>query len=150
MPSQERVEQTIEVWKSTFYNKSNAPYTMLTKEIYEYPVYINITLLPCPFGFKLTAEQPHKCDCNQLLQALPGVECHIQQLTINRSGFIWVGVTEENGSETVTTSEYCPLDYCHMEQWNISLSDPDTQCNYNRTGTHSTILPGRNCTCALY
>ena len=134
MPSQERVEQTTEMWKSTFYNKSNVKYMMITKEIYEYPVYINITLLPCPFGFQLTTKQPHRCDCNQLLQALPGVECHIQQLTIIRSGFIWVGVTEENGSETVTTSEYCPLGYCHREQWNTSLRDPNTQCNDNRAG----------------
>ena len=40
-------------------------------------VYAKISILPCPIGFELTTKSPFKCDCNQLLQQMPGVHCHI-------------------------------------------------------------------------
>ena len=129
VPTMKRVNQTIDLWRSTFYNKFEPEYTIITKEIYEYPIYINVTLLPCPLGFQLS--EANRCDCVQLLQTLPGVECHIQQEMISRSGLVWVGVTH-NG--TVATSAYCPSDYCRKEKWNTSLSNPNTQCNSNRAG----------------
>ena len=98
------------------------------------PVYVNISILPCPPGFKVTAELPYRCGCNQILQSLNGVSCHIQDQTIGRSGLVWVG-TLNNDNETVAASEYCAYDYCKREESSVTLSEPDSQCNYNHSGT---------------
>ena len=100
------------------------------------PVYVNISICPCPPGFMLTTESPFMCDCDQLLQRIRGINCHIQQQTIGHSGLLWVGMiqndNETNG--TVAASKYCPLDYCNTEHSNVTLSEPDSQCNYNHSG----------------
>ena len=101
------------------------------KEMYSYPVYINISLRPCPPGFSLSKHAPFKCDCNQLMQQLPGVKCHIQDQTISRSGLVWIST---DGNETVTASN-CPYNYCNREELYITLEDPDSQCNFNHSGT---------------
>ena len=62
------------------------------KEIYSYPVYINISFRPCPPGFSLSKDSPFRCDCNQLMKQLPGVKCHIQDQTISRSGLVWISI----------------------------------------------------------
>ena len=101
------------------------------KEIYNYPVYINISFCPCPPGFSLSKDPPFRCDCNQLMKQLPGVKCHIQDQTISRSGLIWIS-TDDN--ETVAASN-CPYKYCNREEINVTLEDPDSQCNFNHSGT---------------
>ena len=102
------------------------------KIIYNFPIYITMSFLPCPAGFTLTSEKPFKCVCNHKLQHLPTVKCHIQDQTISRSGLVWVGF---DGNETVITSQQCPLDYCKQEDINVTLDNPDSQCNYDHTGT---------------
>ena len=102
---------------------------------YNNPVYVNISILPCPPGFMLTTERPFKnCECNKLLRSLNGVTCHIEDQTIGRSGLVWVG-TLLNGNGTVAASEYCSSDYCDRGNINVKLSEPDSQCNYNHSGT---------------
>ena len=113
-------------------NPSNDSKFVFPKEIYGYPIYINISFLLCPPGFSLTSEKPFKCDCNHQLQHLPTVKCHIQHQTISRSGLVWVG---SDGNETVITSQQCPLDYCKQEDINVTLNNSDSQCNYNHSGT---------------
>ena len=105
---------------------------VFSKEIYEYPIYTTVSFLHCPAGFTLTSEKPFRCDCNQQLQHLPTVKCHIQDQTIIRSGLIWVGF---DGNETVITSQQCPLDYCKQGDINVTLHNVDSQCNYNHSGT---------------
>ena len=105
------------------------------KEIYSDPVYINVSFRPCPPGFSLSKHAPFKCDCNQLMQQLPGVKCHIQDQTISRSGLVWIST---DGNETVAASN-CPYNYCNREELYITLEDPDSQCNFN----HSDTLCGR-------
>ena len=100
------------------------------------PVYVNISALPCPSGFILTTNPPLTCSCNELLQQISGVQCHIQDQTIGRSGLVWVGMIQDgNETEGVATSQYCSLDYCKSEDINVTLSEPDSQCNYNHSGT---------------
>ena len=101
------------------------------------PVYVKISLLPCPAGFMLTTNTPFRCDCNSLLQQMHGIKCHIQEQTIGRSGLLWVGmIQDDNGTDgTVAASEYCPLDYCNKEENNVTLNESDPQCNYNHSGT---------------
>ena len=101
------------------------------KEIYSDPVYINVSLRPCPPGFSLSKHPPFKCDCNQLMQQLPGVKCHIQDQIISRSGLVWIST---DGNETVAASN-CPYNYCNREEIYITLEDPDSQCNFNHSGT---------------
>ena len=101
------------------------------KEIYSYPVYINISFRPCPPGFSLSKDPPFGCDCNRLMKQLPGVKCHIQDQTISRSGLVWI---TNDGNETVTASN-CPYNYCNRDKINVTLEDPDSQCNFNHSGT---------------
>ena len=101
------------------------------KEIYSDPVYINVSLRPCPPGFSLSKHPPFKCDCNLLMQQFPGVKCHIQDQTISRSGLVWIST---DGNETVVAFN-CPYNYCNREEINMTLEDPDTQCNFNHSGT---------------
>ena len=95
------------------------------------PVYVNITLLPCPPGFHIRSSEPFLCDCNKLLEQMSGVHCHIQEQNIGRSGQIWMGMIDnENGTNrTVAASQYCPLNYCSKGDRNVTLSEPDSQCN---------------------
>ena len=101
------------------------------------PVFVNISLLSCPTGFHIRSSEPFKCDCDKLLQQIPGVQCFIQKQTIHRSGQVWVGmIHDENGTnETLAVSQYSRLNYCRKAASNVTLSEPDPQCNYNRSGT---------------
>ena len=98
--------------------------------LYDYPVYLNVSLHPCPPRFKLIKTALYMCECNVLLQTLSGVECHIQDQRVERSRLVWVG-----GNDSVVVSEYCPYNYCKKEKVNVTLSDPDSQCDYNHAGT---------------
>ena len=84
----------------------------------------------------LTTEPPFKCDCNQLLQQIPGVHCNINDQTIGCSGVVWVGMTQGgNGTHgTVSVSKYCTRNYCNRKDSNVTFTMPDSQCNYNRSG----------------
>ena len=105
------------------------------QNLLEFPIYINITVLICPPGISSTPENP-RCDCNKQLQQLPGISCDIQTQTISRTGQVWVGsVTDMNNTVThIITSSQCPLQYYKREDVRVSLSQPDSQCSYNRSG----------------
>ena len=129
-------EDTINVvGKEYFVSDERAVETLLYST--NFPVYVNVSILPCPPGFMLTTASPFKCDCDQLLQEMPAIHCHIQEQTIGRSGLLWVGmIQDDNGTDgTVAASEYCSMDYCNVEESNVTLSEPDSQCNYNHSGT---------------
>ena len=98
------------------------------------PVYLNISLLPCPPGFHIRSS---KCDCNKLLHQIPGLQCFIQEQTIGRNGLVWVGmIDDDNGTNgTVSASQFCPLNYCSKAASNVTLSESDSQCRYNHSGT---------------
>ena len=104
--------------------------------IQELSVYLKITILPCPPGFELT-HKPSKCDCNQDLQLLQRVTCDIQRQEIQRRGLVWVGpLTDDNNTVVdVMSAHNCPLNYCKYENVSITLNQPDSQCNYNHSGT---------------
>ena len=67
---------------------------------------------------------------------MPGVHCHIHDQTVGRSGVVSVGMTQDdNGiNGTVAGSQYCPLNYCSKKGSNVTLTKPDSQCNYNHSG----------------
>ena len=132
LSSTDFIEKSLTVWEH-YYNISENNNPLLYTHI---PVFLEIFIHPCPLAFDLTNEVPFKCDCNKLLQETPSVRCFIQENRVERSGLIWVGVTDNKyGSNgTVAISEYCPLNYCIKESSNITVSEPDSQCNYNHSG----------------
>ena len=97
------------------------------------PVFINITLLPCPPGFFLLGD-PSGCDCHPVLID-NGVSCIINNLSgyhIWNSTSIWV---QASGSNIVSFSKHCPFDYCQPSVKKINFErDPDAQCKPGRTG----------------
>ena len=119
----EAVEDSIEV-----YNENNRAY--VPKLLLNVPVYINVTLHECPPGFKLSAS-PHECICDKRILDIDGVECHISNRQLERSSTVWIG--NDNGSQVVLFSKYCPYNYCKSETVNI-FNHSDLQCQMNHTG----------------
>ena len=107
----------------------NVDYRVLTT-----PVYINITLLPCPPGFMISDPPHSQCICDSFLQSLDMyITCNITDQTIKRRGSVWIS-SEENGSRLIV-SNHCPYGYCKTGVVNVSLDHPDTQCAFNHSGT---------------
>ena len=116
-------------------------------EIYNYPIFINISFRSCPLGFALSRNPPFKCDCNHLLQHMPRVKCEIQHQTISRDGLVWVGTY---GNNTVATSKYCPYNYCNSARTEVNLTAQESESDYVNHSTtdiqcnlhHSGVLCG--------
>ena len=95
--------------------------------------YINITLLPCPPGFMLS-DKPAKCVCHDTLQQ-QNITCNIDDQTVHRGGTIWVNASfAGNESNGVIVHHHCPYGYCKLEELDIRLDFPDTQCRSNHSG----------------
>ena len=107
------------------------------------PVYVNVTLLPCPFGFELSPGSL-QCICATLLREYE-VTCEIADQTVHRRFPFWIGISE--GHNSVNNSgegeegivyiihKHCPFDYCKSENIDIDLMYPDAQCAFNHSGT---------------
>ena len=119
------------------------------------PLYINVALQDCPLGFDLN-EHDGACDCDENVIELTGSNqsCDIQTGYITREGTVWVGVdTSENNTDVYYWHRYCPSDYCMHDMTHIHLTDPDEQCNLNRSGVlcgkcranYSLSLGGNKC-----
>ena len=96
------------------------------------PLFINITLLPCPPGFTLVGDPPG-CDCHPVL-SLNGINCVLKDMnafhTWNTSK--WVAAV---GSNRVSFSTYCPFDYCkHGRKYLDLKNNQDGQCAFNHAG----------------
>ena len=96
--------------------------------IHTTPVFISLTLLPCPPGFNLTHQQ---CDC--YLHHILFDNCTM----VNGKGYFswstnaWVSVQKN----AVVYNTYCPFDYCKTMKDKIKLPDDlDSQCAFNRAG----------------
>ncbi len=74
------------------------------------PSVINVTLMPCPFGFQELGDPP-TCDCLLRLSMLAGVTCDINTQMIHRPGNVWIG----NYSGDLVSHSNCPFDYCKDE-----------------------------------
>ena len=113
------------------------------------PVYINVTLEPCPLGFKLK----EVCECEDIFQ---NFTCEIQNHMgyITREGTMWAGVDpNDNDTNIYYWHRYCHTDYCISSPTPIDLRSPDKQCTSNRSGIlcgrcqadHSLQLGGNKC-----
>ena len=92
-------------------------------------IYAEINILPCPLGYHILNQKPN-CECNEYLLKL-GVKCDI-----NKGGKVlppkgmWLGYQ----SNSTVASKYCPFDYCIPADCFFSLSSPEEQCEYSRSG----------------
>ena len=118
---------------------SNATETcelFLTVSPFLYRIYeaFYVRLQPCPIGFVL---QNGICDCNPVLISNKFVHietCEIDQLTIKRPPNSWiVPLTSDNSTYSLCSN--CPMDYCLPHSSDLNLQYPNTQCQFNRTGT---------------
>ena len=94
-----------------------------------------VELKPCPAGFVL---QTGMCICDPLLKSEPVSlsSCHLDDETILRPANSWI-TAETNSfdySHTYHVSLDCSLQYCVPYPSHLNLSNPDSQCQFNRTG----------------
>ena len=102
-------------------------------ELLTYPVYINITLLPCPLGFMLHSSL-HRCVCHFQLEE-HDIPCNISDQTVHRRGNMWLNASfVGNITNGVIIHSYCPFGYCKQGEMNIKLENLDSQCAFNRAG----------------
>ena len=105
----------------------------INTDLLSFPVYITITLHPCPLGFVLSG-QPGKCDCDPQLQK-NNIPCNITLQTVQRSSTVWVNASfDGNISIGVIVHNFCPLGYCKPDTVNVDLEDPNSQCAFNHSG----------------
>ena len=101
----------------------------------------HIKIIPCPLGFTLNQELKI-CQCDPVLiqYAISSDKCNIRVQTIPRPANSWItGRTNVDNSHTYQVSSHCPFDYCLPHSSHLNISNPDSQCQFNRTG----VLCGR-------
>ena len=100
------------------------------------PVFISITLLPCPPGFVLLGDPPG-CNCHPELTA-NGVECTLNHLTgfhMWNTSSMWIQATTSRRGE-VSISSHCSFNYCKPNGKHIDLAkNPNNQCTPHCEGT---------------
>jgi predicted outer membrane repeat protein len=97
------------------------------------PIYINVTILPCPPGFTLLKRpSSSRCDCYP-----PLIEKGIQCTITNGTGYfiwnnaLWMSINEKK----IIYAENCPLNHCTITNKTIDLiANPNAQCAFNRAG----------------
>ena len=111
----------------------------LVDNFFHIPVFVEVSLLPCPVGFQLLRGS---CVCHQILLDNNIHNCHISQGTVfisNGTAFIsrpapyWIGLPN-NINSSILIHPQCPFDYCQSEDLNITVNFPNTQCQYHRSG----------------
>ncbi len=97
---------------------------------------ISFLFCTCLAGLKpVQSDIECKCDCDSILQGYHITNCleENETITLERNNNTWIEVINTtNGTGYVVSS--CTLDYCIQKPVNISLSNPDEQCAYNRSG----------------
>ena len=97
--------------------------------IYHTDIYY-ITQLPCPIGFiKIKGE----CQCDSSLTEY-NIQCDVNDQTVLCPGDSWISATTHNNSYTYHISLYCPFHYCLPHSSHLTLSTPNSQCQFDRSG----------------
>ena len=99
------------------------------------PEMFYVEIKSCPMGF--TLENSIKaCYCDPLLnnEKLSITSCNINDGTILRPANSWIFAETVNNSHSYDVSSQCPYDYCLPHSSHLNLSDPDSQCQFKRSG----------------
>ena len=94
-----------------------------------------IQIKPCPMGFT-RQEDRRACYCDQILNSkiLSITSCNLDDETVLRPAKSWISASTVNNNHSYHVSPYCPFDYCSPHSLHLNLSNPDSQCQFNRTG----------------
>ena len=100
------------------------------------PEVFYVNLLPCPVGFSLQKENNRGCYCDQMLntELITITSCNLKDETIQRPANSWISGQVINNLNTYTVCTNCPFDYCLPYSSYINLSNPDSQCQFDRSG----------------
>ena len=105
--------------------------TSLTPDKYDF---FYVRELPCPLGF---VKIRGICQCYPSFKYFEFNDCNINTQTIFRPSKGWISLdvhTQQNSSFSCYISQQCPFDYCKPYLFYINLSDPDSLCQFNRSG----------------
>ena len=102
------------------------------------PEMLYVEFKPCPLGFTLQ-ENRKSCYCDQVLsknEVISIKSCNLSDETILRPAYSWISAKRDNSTNSITyiVSSFCPFEHCLPHQSNLNLSNPDSQCQFNRTG----------------
>ena len=100
------------------------------------PEMFYVKVKPCPKGFTFQ-KQKKACYCDPLLKSkvLSITLCNLKYETIFRPANSWIyAETDNTNIHTYKVSLHCPFDHCLPESSYLNLSNPDSQCQFNRTG----------------
>ena len=97
-------------------------------------VNLNINILPCPLGFKLSGEE---CLCEDIIRNFTQ-NCYIDNSSIERvTNNFWISPqTNDSGLMygIMIHQGGCPFDYCMNNAINVTLNNPNVQCDNNHSG----------------
>ena len=101
------------------------------------PEMFYVQIKPCPKGFTFQ-DQKKACYCDPLLnnKVLSITSCNVKDETVLRPANSWIYAhTDENShAHSYQVSLYCPFHRCLPESSHLNLSNPDSQCQFHRTG----------------
>jgi len=92
-----------------------------------------VEILACPPGF---VSLYGVCDCDPLLinSVLHIEACDINRATVKRPANSWIFCFFLSNKAKYLFITNCPMDYCLPESSALNLSNPDVQCQFNRSG----------------
>ena len=101
----------------------------------EMPEMFYVQLKACPVGFTLQSNKK-SCYCDPLLNnnILSVVSCNLDDETVLRPANSWISADTINNSHTYNLSPQCPFDYCLPYSSHLNVSNPDSQCQFKRSG----------------
>ena len=102
----------------------------------EIPEMFYVQMKPCPVGSTLESDK-ESCHCDPLLlnnDILSITSCNLDDETILRPANSWISADTNNSSHTYKVSPQCPFDYCLPHSSNLNLTNPDSQCQFKRSG----------------
>ena len=116
-------------------NKESTKECKLFIGLSEMPEMFYVEIKSCPMGFTLKSSIK-ACYCNPLLNndKVSITSCNINGGTILRPANSWIFAETVNILHSYDVSLQCPFDYCLPHPSHLNLSDPDSQCQFNRTG----------------
>ena len=96
--------------------------------------YLNVFYIwriACPTGF---VKIDKRCQCDPVLVQYGITNCNINDQTILRPVNSWISATTHNNSYTYHISLHCSFHYCLPHSSHLNFSNPNSQCQFNRSG----------------
>ena len=141
------ITHLVEVTDSTI-NTIDIHVTLASGDFVTVPniLFVRVDIEPCPAGF-YHCNETRVCECHKKILSV--AKCDSSTGTIERSGSSWISYDNEYNC-TIVYQE-CPFDYCKFQAVNITLTEPNDQCSFNRIGRvcggceeHFSVVLGSN------